>query len=167
MKKFRFSLSFLCLALMTATANADQLPINIGQESGGVKAVLYDDVFFLPETASINFISIELSATFGEDLLIRLTAPDMTVYTLMDREFDSNGINGDFDLGNSGGNGSLTNLATYVFVPDAGAVGGNTEWAVGFNGAGTYDANITNNGANGFPADANAAGNWNLYIEDL
>lgn len=123
-----------------------------GQDQG----LITDDTFSLGFVSSIDSIEIDIAHTWGGDLDIRLTAPDGTVYTLMDNESDQGG-SGNFDMGLGPFDGSLANVDTYTFVESGGlSVYDDTG---GYVVADTFNARSWGGGNHD-------AGDWNLRIFD-
>ena len=149
----------LALAATTMTASA-QSYVNTynfdGASTGGLAGAMVSDTFSLGAVASIDSVSMDLSATWGGDFTITLVAPDLTTFVFMQQEDDQSTFGGSFDMGAAAGNGSIGNTATYVFVESGGIAIWNTD---SFAEAGTYDANTWQTG--GW-----AAGDWTFSVSD-
>jgi hypothetical protein len=113
--------------------------------------VLYDGSFRL-EADFILSLEVEVSAVYGEDVLIFLLSPTLEEITVLENE-----LAGDFDLGIVAGDGSLSNIASYVFV-DSGAA----TFIAPYSSPGVYNADKWE--SSGAPYEG---GDWSLFIEDV
>ena len=118
------------------------------EDFGDAAGNIVTEVFSLPDVASINSVSIELSHSYAGDILFSLAGPDGDVYSFF------NGAGGGVDFGD--GTEFLTGLETYTFVDIGGADGG-VEFVNPVPG-GTYDALAW--------GDGSAAGDWTLILDD-
>ena len=122
--------------------------------------VLVDRNFTLDDVTSINSIEVDVATTYGYDLFMRLTPPTTDdKFVLMDDTVAIRGIAGadlrSFDMGDTGNDGSLLNVAKYTFVESGGEPG----FISPYSPPATYNAEGW--GSNSYPA-----GTWNLFIDD-
>ena len=141
------SASALALA---GSSNADTIQFDYNIEDfGDAAANVVTEVFSLPEVASINSVSIELSHSYAGDILFSLAGPDGDVYSFF------NGSGAAVDFGN--GTEFLSGLETYTFV-DVGGAAGFPSFDVNPVPGGTYLALAW--------GDGSAAGDWTLTLDD-
>lgn len=119
--------------------------------ASGDTGEIFSDAIALPEVASIDAITLDISHTWSADLLITLTSPTGDVFDLM----NNNG--GNTDMGINAADGSLANVAPYTYL-ESGS-GNGTFFGGAPLGGGTYDANAWASG--GW-----AAGDWTLSVSD-
>ena len=143
---------------MTASAGTYNAAYNFdGASTGGAAGVMVSDTFSLGAVASIDSISMDLSATWGGDFTITLVAPDSTTFTLMLQEDSGTGFGGAWDMGQFAGDGSIGNTDLCTFVESGGI--GIWDDLSGFAASGTYDATAWQTG--GW-----AAGDWTFSVSD-
>jgi MYXO-CTERM domain-containing protein len=145
----------LALGAVAMTASAENYSFDLNGQSD-TSGIIGDHDFGLGAVASVESISLNLATTWGGDFEITLTASDGSSYEFMN-DNQNGGSSTNYDLGQVAGDGTLANVATYVFVASGG--GSWDPGATGFAGAGTYNANA-------FPAGGFAAGTWNILVND-
>ena len=140
-----------CIAI--SSAKADMVTIDFDLEGwGGAAEIVVNNVgVALPDVASIDAVTIQLSHSWASDIVFTLTSPTGDVFTLA-----QNNGSGD-DLGDGGD--LLAGVANYVFVDPVNTNGTWDDALASPIPAGTYDAQTWQTG--GW-----AAGNWLLFLED-
>lgn len=159
-----FLLSLLKVKAQNGCAQQDsecafQYTINV-QGSGNIET-LTDTTIELSNVTLINSIEIELASKYGEDLAIILTTPTKDgrreEYIPMEDTKATSGTGDleDFDLGKVAGDGTLSNVAPYIFVE----TGGLTGFTAPYSEPNTYNAKTWGSGNH-------YGGSWNLKILD-
>jgi len=119
-----------------------------------------DTTFTLGAVSEINAVVVEVAASYGEDVVIILTAPTGEEYILMEDTKAVESEDGtdleDFDLGDDEDDPTLANVVPYTFVETGGASG----FVAPYSPEGIYNAE---DWASDAPYDE---GEWNLLIAD-
>lgn len=133
------------------------LEFSINVEGTDRAGIISDHTIRLSDVTLIHSIEIDIASIYCEDLLIILTSPLLEEYVPMD---DTEAIYGpeklaDFDMGKVAGDGSLSNVAKYVFVSSGGLEG----FTAPYSPPNIYNADAWGSGNHN-------SGDWTFQIYD-